>query len=281
MFIFRDTDLQARLGLKPLIDQLPWNPAEQLAAGRRESPTPGAHFETARLPTDDSSARRKFYYGSPASEPKREVIEGPLHTVTISHAIAVGRFRVMRDECGRFASKISQAANQWQSSTLKQTGTDPVVNVNWYDANAYAAWLSQETGHRYRLLSEAEYEYAQRAGTSTAFWWGANAREVCSHANGWNCGHSRTVPVGSYPANAFGLYDMAGNIWEWTEDCWNSNYEGAPVDGTAWMTGDCSQRIPRGGSQYFYSEALRSAHLFSYESGFRTYDFGFRVARAL
>ncbi|MGA8793752.1 formylglycine-generating enzyme family protein, partial [Candidatus Binatus sp.] len=145
----------------------------------------------------------------------------------------------------------------------------------------------EKTGHSYRLLSEAEYEYAERAGTSTAYWWGDNADELCRYANGGPCNHHGTVPVGSYPANAFGLYDMAGNVWEWTEDCWNGSYAGAPDDGTAWTTGDCGQRVLRGGSLDHDARYLRSANRDGLDTGLRsndyilTYGLGFRVARTL
>jgi len=162
---------------------------------------------------------------------------------------------------------------------------DPVVNVNWEDGKAYLAWLSKKTGHAYRLLSESEYEYADRAGTTTAYWWGDDAREVCSHADARDCAHNGTVPVGSYPANAFGLYDMAGNVDEWTEDCfhdsYNDSYARAPVDGTPWTTGDCARRVLRGGSWGDTTGSLRSADRNSVLTSYRSGDLGFRVARTL
>jgi formylglycine-generating enzyme required for sulfatase activity len=205
----------------------------------------------------------------------------PQHPVNIVQALSIGRSPVTRDEYRRFASENSRDSGEWQKLDFAQTGRDPVVNVSWDEAEAYVAWLSAKTGRNYRLLSESEYEYAERAGTTTTYWWGDNADELCLHANGGSCGHDGTVPVGSYPANAFGLYDMAGNVSEWTEDCWNDSYAGAPDDGTAWIAGECGRRVLRGGSWDGVSEYLRSTVRFGYDTGFRGYSEGFRVARTL
>jgi formylglycine-generating enzyme required for sulfatase activity len=234
-----------------------------------------------------------FCMGSSPSEPERRGdFEGPQHAVTIGHAFAVGRFPVTRDEYERFAAETSRSSNEWQNPSLNQyghtivfaqTSRDPVVSVNWDDAKAYVTWLSQKTGHKYRLLSESEYEYAERAGTTTAYWWGDSAGEVCSYANAGDCHHNGTVPVGSYTANALGLYDMAGNAWEWTEDCWHDSYAGAPDDGTAWTTGDCGQRVVRGEAFDDPTGNLRSAYRGIGNAGNRDFAYaqGFRVARTL
>ena len=160
----------------------------------------------------------------------------------------------------------------------------PVVCVSWEDARAYASWLSRETGEAYRLLSEAEWEYAARAGTRTRFWWdndiGSN-RANCG--DDWcGDGYTFTSPVGSFGANAFGLHDVHGNAWEWVEDCWRDSYEGAPRDRSAWLGdqgGDCSRHILRGGSWNFLPQNLRSALRGRHGSGFRVSVYGFRVAR--
>ncbi len=220
-----------------------------------------------------------FTMGSPASEPWRGTYEGPQHRVTIGYSFAVGKYPVTRDEYARFASETS-ANFGWQHPGIAQTGRDPVVNVSWDDAKAYVAWLSQKTGHSYRLLSESEYEYADRAGTSTAYWWGDDWN--CSHANAGGCGHNGTVPVGSYPPNAFGLYDMAGNVFEWTEDSWNASYAGAPVDGTPRTTGTFGLWVLRGGSWVVGGESLRSASRVVNDTGLlNSGGAGFRVARTL
>ena len=159
----------------------------------------------------------------------------------------------------------------------------PVVNVSWEDTQSYVSWLSRETGETYRLPTEAEWEYAARAGTTTKYSWG---NEIgVNRANCDGCGsqwdNSRTAPVGSFAANPWGLYDMHGNVWERVQDCWNGNYAGAPVDGSAWLSGDCSERVVRGGSWYYYPWFLRAAYRYGSSPGFRNNLSGFRVARTL
>jgi formylglycine-generating enzyme required for sulfatase activity len=219
-----------------------------------------------------------FTMGSPSSEAGHDSDEEPLHLVTIGYSFAVSRYPVTRDEYGRFARE-NHASDEWQNPSFPQTEQDPVVQVSWNDANAYAAWLSKKTGHGYRLLSEAEYEYAERAGTSTAYWWGDTDADLCRYAIGGPCNHHGTVPVGSYPANAFGLYDMAGNAWEWTADCSNKSYAGAPNDGAVWKSGNCDQPVQRGGS--WHSRSLRSANRSRDSKEIRSDHDGFRVARTL
>ena len=169
--------------------------------------------------------------------------------------------------------------------------------MNWDDARAYARWLSGKTGREYRLLSESEWEYAARAGTTTRYYWGDGSSGQCDYANGadrtakrqeseWtvaDCddGHYRTAPVGSFKANAFGLHDMFGNVWEWARDCWNDSYAGAPSDGDAWESGNCGRRVLRGGSWGDYPKDLRAALRGSFDTGNRDDLNGFRVARTL
>ena len=169
--------------------------------------------------------------------------------------------------------------------------------MSWEDAWAYTAWLSQETGETYRLLSEAEWEYMARAGTQTERYWGDDSSNQCTYANGYDAtAHAEreydfvepvacsdryvtTAPVGSFRANAFGLYDVLGNAWEWTEDCWNGDYSGAPADGSARRLGDCSRRVLRGGSWVSRPGNLRSALRDRDPAGNRDINNGFRVAR--
>ena len=157
-----------------------------------------------------------------------------------------------------------------------------MINISWDDAKAFTAWLSRKTGQSYRLPSEAEWEYAARAGTTTAYWWGrdvgsreANCRE-CNTGSG-----QQTSPVGSYKPNAFGLYDTAGNVAEWVEDCWHDNYRGAPEDGSAWTTGQCRLRGLRGGAYDSQAKFVRSSARFRYDSSIRYPANGFRIVREL
>jgi formylglycine-generating enzyme required for sulfatase activity len=173
-----------------------------------------------------------------------------------------------------------------------------VACVSWEDASAFVRWLSQKTGKGYRLLTEAEWEYAARAGTATTRFWGDAGNRSCGYANGadltaeaqvpdasnWavaNCNdrYAYTAPVGSYRPNSFGLHDMLGNVWEWTQDCWNGNYSGAPTDGSAWAAGDCSQRMVCGGSWEDAPLGLRAAYRVGSPTVIRVYARGFRVAR--
>ena len=165
----------------------------------------------------------------------------------------------------------------------------PVVCVNWNDAKAYVRWLSRETGEDYRLLSESEWEYVARAGTTGPFHTGATISTKQANYDGnhtYGSGRKgryrkKTTPVGKFPANAFNLHDVHGNVWEWVEDCWNGSYEGAPEDGSAWESGDCSRRVLRGGSWFFTPRDLRSAHRGWGTTDYRSSRAGFRIARTL
>ena len=164
-------------------------------------------------------------------------------------------------------------------------GQQPVIYVSWNDAQSYVAWLVKMTGKPYRLLSEAEYEYAARGGMQpqTVYPWGNDIGKNNANCNG--CGskwfNKQTAPVGSFPPNQFGLFDMVGNVWEWVEDCYHHDYAGAPTDGSAWTKGDCSLRVVRGGSWSASPRNVRSAD--RYEEGPDLFDrrFGFRVGRSL
>ena len=177
-------------------------------------------------------------------------------------------------------------------------GTLPVINVSWEDARAYAAWLSRKTGEGYRLLSEAEWEYAARAGTTSAYYWGADADSGCDYMNGadatakssnseWttvSCddGYLNTAPAGSFKPNRFGLYDVTGNVWEWVEDCYENSYSaGQPSDGRAFTKSSCSSRVLRGGSWVYNPGGLRSALRGRLTPAYRNLSMGFRVARTL
>ena len=205
--------------------------------------------------------------------------ELPVHAVTISRPFALSQYEVTFQEYDRFAVATGRRVEDagWGR------GRRPVINVSWNDAQEYVAWLSSETGARYRLPSEAEWEYAARAGTATAYSWGNDVRRNRANCDG--CGSQwddvRTAPVGSFGANAWGLHDMHGNVWEWVQDCWNEDYRGAPTDGSAWESGDCVDRVWRGGSWSDRSGALRSANRLPFDARFQYFLNGFRVARTL
>ena len=152
----------------------------------------------------------------------------------------------------------------------------PVVNVSWHDAKEYAAWLSRKTGKTYRLLSEAEWEYAARGGTRTRYAFGETITNTRA-----NYGGGGMLAAGSFPDNMFGLHDMHGNAWEWCEDNWHPNYEGAPHDGSVWRGGDRSLRVLRGGSWTNDAAHLRSASRNRFRPDIRYSDIGFRLARTL
>jgi formylglycine-generating enzyme required for sulfatase activity len=155
----------------------------------------------------------------------------------------------------------------------------PVENVSWDDAQTFVARLSQRTGRRYRLPSEAEWEYAARAGSTTAYPFGSDASRLGTFAWFASNSGSSTQPVGRLQPNAFGLYDTLGNVWEWTEDCWNGSYAGAMTDGRAWTAGDCGRRVLRGGSWVNYPGGVRAASRLRGTTANRIIDGGFRVAR--
>jgi formylglycine-generating enzyme required for sulfatase activity len=173
-------------------------------------------------------------------------------------------------------------------------GKRPVINVSWVDAVAYARWLSAETNKRYRLPTESEWEYAARAGSTTVYHFGDSSSKLCKYGNwepdvidflevGSACddGFSKqTAPVGTFKQNQFGLYDMHGNVWEWTHDCWNWSYHGAPTDGSAWGGGDCGQSVVRGGSWAAkQGSMLGSASRFHFSQATADRVVGFRLAQ--
>ena len=222
-----------------------------------------------------------FLMGSPASEEGRDVDEGPVHRVTIAAPFAVGKHEVTFaewDACRTDGGCMHHPDDEGWGRDRR-----PVINVSWDDAGAYVRWLSRETGERYRLLSESEWEYAARSGSQTRYAWGNEVERNRANCDG--CGSrwdgKSTAPVGSFAANAFGLHDLHGNVREWVKDCWNGSYAGAPADGTAWASGNCDLREARGGSWFYFSRHLRSADRNGYTSGARLNYVGFRVAREL
>ncbi len=254
-----------------------------------------------------------FTMGSPGSEAWRDDNESPQHTVTFANAFGVTKFSITRGQFAAFVGDAGykaeggclvrkgprwepQADVSWRSPAFDQDDTHPVVCVSWDDAKAFVAWLSQKTRKPYRLMSEAEFEYAVRGGTAKRFFFGEDEKDFCRYGNGWdetaNKGHPQwtalpcsdgyiyTSPVGRFSPNKFGLYDMLGNAWQWVEDCYHGTYDGAPSDGSAWTSPTCSVRVVRGGSWYSSAGRLRSASRLGYPTRGRQ-QVGFRVARTL
>ena len=218
--------------------------------------------------------------------------ERPVHEVEVA-SFALSKHEVTRGQFAAFVAATGHntrggcrgvGTGSWRDQS-GQRDDHPVVCVNWEDTRAYVRWLSAETGSRYRLPSEAEWEYAARAGTTTSWYWGERAEDRCEHANGGDAdtgcddGWDGTAPVGSFLMNGFGLHDMAGNVVEWVEDCWHDDYDGAPRDGAAWTRGgDCGRRVMRGLSS---PRGLRLASRL-WSAAENRYGFiGFRVARTL
>ncbi len=243
--------------------------------------------------------------------------EMPVHEVRIAQPFALSKYEVTRGEFGRFVARAGyrttaergrgcyvwdgsefteKSSARWDNPGFDQLDTHPVVCVSWDDAVAYVEWLSSETGKRYRLPSEAEWEYAARSGSTTKYHFGDDESQLCWYANhadrsinfsGSNesCSDgigARTAEVGSYQPNSFGLHDMHGNVFEWVQDCWNDSYAGAPSNGSAWTSGDCGRHVLRGGSWLYAPEILRAAFRGQgVTDNPRGYSFGFRVARTL
>ena len=243
----------------------------------------------------------EFVMGSPQSE-SGHTDEKPQHTVKFAKPFAVGKFELtfaQWDACT--AAARCPAANDEGIGR----GDYPVINVSWHDAKAYVGWLSEKTGKRYRLLSETEFEYAARAGTDTAWFWGPRedsfgSKKACTYANThdlaskeahpmyvWshhqcNDGYPENAPIGKYQPNAWGLHDMLGNLREWVEDCHQEGYAGAPTDGSVRPhSGKCEKRVARGGTWMDGASTTRSAYRYADEESFRNYQVGFRVARDL
>lgn len=276
-----------------------------------------------------------FLMGSPSSEEGRAEDEGPQHQVHLVKAFGIGKYEVTRgqfrafveatsyrtqaeqDDKGCFTLAVREKVNRrgwtakqnWRNAELyglKQNSDDhPVLCISLQDTQAYIMWLN-ETQLRagkgtYRLPTEAEWEYAARAGTNTLYSFGTDITTLCEYGNGgdltslpdgnmWRekvfCedGHVYTASAGSFRANGFGLYDMQGNVWEWTEDCWHDHYNDAPTNGEAWEDangGDCSRRVARGGAWWYHRQDLRVAFRFITDASMRSHMLGFRLAQDL
>jgi TolA protein len=211
-------------------------------------------------------------------------VAGPMHTVRINYPLAVGRFEVTFAEWD--ACVAARVCRHWPDDQGWGRGRRPVINVSWVDAQEYLSWLSSRTGKHYRLLSEAEWEYAARGGTQTKYWWGNDIGR--NKANCFGCGSRwdgrETAPVGSFDANPFGLYDVLGNASEWVEDCYHGSYRDAPTDGSAWEQ-NCppdmrDKRVMRGGAWQYPADLTRPAFRTAFSNGYYDLRIGFRVARS-
>jgi formylglycine-generating enzyme required for sulfatase activity len=264
-----------------------------------------------------------FEMGPQPGEEEREGVPverrlGSQRRITIGYSFALGKYEVARGEFAAFVETTGYQAGiscwgwdtdgvlrdapgrSWRSAGFEQTDRDPVMCVNWDDAKAYVAWLSKITGKSYRLPTEAEWEYAARAGSKGTRYWGDELESSCQYGNfadqtgaaalGWDktpdkvfpCrdGHVYTAPVGSFKPNAFGLYDMLGNVWEWVEDCYSPRLTNAPTDGRPVLADACAERLLRGGSWYNSPWLARAAFRYFGAGGVRSRSVGFRVARS-
>lgn len=207
--------------------------------------------------------------------------ERPAHRVTIarSFAIAVREATVAEWEACVDAG-VCDPSFLRVSAGGSSTPAYPICGPSWEDARQYSAWLSAKTGQSYRLPSEAEWEYAARGGTQTRYWWGD--KFVRGLANCWHCDGKvgQETVAGTFPPNAYGLFDVAGNLMEWTDDCWNPSYDGAPTDGSAWLEGDCSLRLLRGGSRSMGASQVTVTFRRPFPADAAAcLDWGFRVVR--
>jgi formylglycine-generating enzyme required for sulfatase activity len=253
-------------------------------------PTPGHSFrdcpdcpELMVVPAGD------FIMGSPERERGRKPNEGPQRRVAIKRAFAVGKYEVTFAEWEACVAQGGCRENPLPNDEGWGRGKRPVIHVSWDDATIYTAWLSKRTGKSYRLLTEAEWEYAARAGTQTPFATGATiSTERANFDGNYTYGNAprgaylgKTVEVGTYRPNAFGLYDTQGNVWEWVQDCYKDTYVGAPTDGSAVEQPNCEFRVLRGGSWRVDPLYLRSAYRHQSRPNDKTDNFGFRIARGL
>ena len=273
---------EAREGLKRLRELNAGHPRLVELEGeiaRAERLQPGYKFQDCPgCPELVVVSSGSFRMGSPSWEEGRGADEGPVHRVTFERPFAVGVYEVTFGEWDACVS-AGDCGRYRPSDEGWGRGRQPVMNVSWDDAQAYVRWLSGKTGKEYRLLSESEWEYVARAGTRTPFHTGATISTGQANYDGnFTYGSGRkgryigkTVEVGSYAPNRFGLHDVHGNVWEWVGDCYNDGYHGAPSDGSAWESGDCSRRVVRGGSWGGTPRYLRSANRDGSTTGIRNY----------
>jgi len=263
-------------------------------------------------PTMTVLSAGRFKQGSAPGESDSTAFDKPLHWVSIGRSLAISTNAVTVDDFQQFVAATRRdmqgcdtyddgwkhrPKGSWKDPGFAQTGTHPVTCVSWNDAAAYAAWISAKTGHKYRLPSASEWEYAALAGGEAAQPWAPGGADACANANvadqsaarrypGWtvfacNDSYVYTAPVGSFKANAFGLNDMLGNVFQWTEDCWNADYAGAPIDGSARSDGNCSEHELRGGSWFSTPAYVRAGYRNHFAADYRTSTVGIRLVREI
>jgi len=206
--------------------------------------------------------------------------ERPAHRVTIAKPFAIGKYEVT---LGQWNACVEAGVCKAITNPPSPRDNSPATDISWSDAQRYVHWLSKVTGEKYRLPTEAEWEYATRAGTGSRYWWGEKMEP--GKANCKNCGgdwsNDAPATVDAFPANPFGIYGMNGGVWEWVEDCWHKTYNGAPTDGSAWTSSDCRENVIRGGAWRNDSTYAHSASRFTYDTSVRYLLNGFRVAKTL
>ena len=266
---------------------------EQRLSKKRSLSKNQSFLKTQLLATMSCAALLALSFNAAADESMIKIAAGsfqmgsddakPIHEVTIK-AFALGKTPVTRAQFEQFINETNYDAGKgWRKPLFKQTPNDPVINVSVTSALAYIDWLNKKTGEKYRLPTEAEWEYAARAGTKTKYWWGDDIGEAqanCDSCDSQWDGNS-TAPVASFPANPWGLFDMGGNAAQWTQDCFAETYEQAPRDGSAFTGGDCKYRVIRGGGWNDPTKAVRvdarEGNLFD----FGYMNVGFRLAKDL
>ena len=230
----------------------------------------------------------QFRMGSPVHEAKRDRTEGPVQTVSIDYAFEVGKYEVTFAEWDKCLADGGCKGHKPNDGGWGR-GKRPAINISWQDAQTYIKWLNNKTGLNYRLLSEAEWEYIARAGASDPFSTGHMITTQQANFNGKESYQGsplgsyrrKTVDVGSFSPNPYGLHDLHGNVWEWTQDCWNDTHRGNTNDGRARNNGDCGYRVMKGGSWVNKPDDIRIAQRQRYTPDYRYDDYGFRIARTL
>jgi formylglycine-generating enzyme required for sulfatase activity len=279
-FFRRAAEQMASVAVPPSNIVLPTlTPTAELAGEKSNPPRPPTAVNGIPLPDMVEIPSGSFLMGSDKSDSDASSDERPRHKVQIKYPFALSKTEITFAQYDAFAKATG---HELPDDGGWGRGTRPIINVSWDDAKAYAAWLSQQTGKHYRLPTEAEWEYAARAGTTTRYYWGDEIGKIKANCAG--CGsqwdNKQTAPVRSFAPNKFDLYDTLGNAWEWIEDCYHDSDEGAPTEGGAWAQGgNCARRVVRGGSWNDEPRYVRSANRYRFTAGVRDDLAGFRLAQ--